>query len=54
MATISVRDLIDQNRFQLDSINLNCMVNEFMSKVADNVNLSVKEIGKLQIFKGWL
>lgn len=49
MATLSVRNLIDQNRFQLDSVNLNCMVNEFMSKVADNINLSVKEIGKLQV-----
>lgn len=44
MATVYLRNLIEQNRFQLDSINLNCIVNEFMSKVADNVHLSVKEI----------
>ncbi|GAB1604991.1 ubiquitin-like protein 7 [Argonauta hians] len=44
MATINVRCLFDQNRFQLESIDLNTMVNEFIGRVSENVALTDKEI----------
>lgn len=47
MATINVRCLFDQNRFQLESIDLNSMVNEFINRISENVTLSDKEIGKI-------
>ncbi|CAI9734054.1 7 [Octopus vulgaris] len=44
MATINVRCFFDQNRFQLESIDLNSMVNEFINRISENVTLSDKEI----------